>query len=105
MGIAVYELPSGGDPKDEGRHGELVVRPSGLVCYHDNPADVQKEREAVWVNEKNPTFIPAYPPALQGEPRFEVWFMIDATRELRVSARDLRTGQMAVENVVVTKLS
>jgi hypothetical protein len=31
--------------------------------------------------------------------------MIDATRELRVSARDLRTGQMAVENVVVTKLS
>jgi hypothetical protein len=101
----VYELASGGNTGVQGRHGELVVRPSGLICFHDNPAADQKDREAVWVNEKNPTFIPAYPPALQGEPRFEVWFMIDATRGLRVSARDLRTGQMAVENVVITKLS
>jgi molecular chaperone DnaK (HSP70) len=104
MGIAVYELPFGGNTGEKGRQGELVVRPSGHICYHDNPAADQKDREAVWVNEKNPTFIPAYPPALQGEPRFEVWFMIDATRGLRVSARDLRTGQMAVENVMITKL-
>jgi molecular chaperone DnaK (HSP70) len=105
MGIAVYELPSGGNTGDGGKQAELVVRPSGHVCYHDNPAADQKDRGAIWVNEKKPTFIPAYPPALQGEPRFEVWFMIDATRGLRVSARDLRTGQMAVENVMVTKLS
>jgi hypothetical protein len=31
--------------------------------------------------------------------------MIDATRQLLASARDLRTGKMAVENIVVTRLS
>jgi molecular chaperone DnaK (HSP70) len=105
LGIPVYELPSGGCIRNAARHRELVIQSSGVIRCNDASCAAEEEREAVWVNEKNPTFIPADPPALQGEPRFEVWFMIDATRQLLASARDLRTGRMAVENIVVAKLS
>jgi molecular chaperone DnaK (HSP70) len=105
MGISVYEVPSGGNTCNNGRHRELVIQSSGLIRCHDPSDAAGEEQEPVWVNEKSPAFIPADPPALQGEPRFEVWFMIDATRQLLASARDLRTGKMAVENIVLTRLS
>jgi molecular chaperone DnaK (HSP70) len=105
MGIPVYEVPFLGNTRDEGRTRELVIQSSGLIRCTDTSGAAEEGREATWVNEKSPTFIPADPPALQGEPRFEIWFMIDATRQLLLSARDLRTGRMAVENIVVTRLS
>jgi hypothetical protein len=51
-----------------------------------------------WINEKNLPLIPADPPAIRGEPRFELWFSIDSSRELLISARDLRTGREVLEN-------
>lgn len=105
LGIPVYEVPSGRCTRDAGKHRELVIQSSGVIRCNDTSGAAEEEREAVWLNEKNPTFIPADPPALQGEPRFEVWFMIDPTRQLLASARDMRTGRMAVENIVVTRLS
>lgn len=105
MGIPVYEVPSGGNIRNDGRHRELVIQSSGHIRCNDTSGEIKEGQEAVWVNEKMPTFIPADPPALRGEPRFEVWFMIDGTRQLLASARDLKTGRMAVENIVVARLS
>lgn len=91
MGIPVYLLPGDGTPeKNPGI--ELVSDPTGAVtiapCQASDPG-----QDAYFVNEHEPTFLIAHPPAYQGEIRFEVQLAIDSGRCLLISARDLRTGE------------
>ena len=57
------------------------------------------------MNEQNPTFLIAEPPAEQGEARFEVEFNIDANKRLTLTARELTTGSLALKNYPVVKLT
>jgi hypothetical protein len=68
-------------------------------------ADEEERRSHFWVNEHSPTFLPADPPARQGEARFEVEFGIDANKRLLVTARDLRTGRLTHRDYPVVKLT
>jgi molecular chaperone DnaK (HSP70) len=57
------------------------------------------------VNEKNPTFLTANPPAQMGEVRFEVSFSIDGNKRLLITARDLKTGRLLYRDFPVVKLT
>jgi hypothetical protein len=57
------------------------------------------------MNEKSPTFIAAVPPALQGEPRFEVKFFINANKQLVISVFDIKMNQIINEQQTVITLS
>jgi molecular chaperone DnaK (HSP70) len=57
------------------------------------------------MNEGNPTFLVADPPAEQGEPRFEASFSIDENKRLLITARDLETGKTMYQDYPVVKLT
>ena len=65
----------------------------------------EEQRSIFWMNEQNPTFLIAEPPAEQGEARFEVEFNIDANKRLTLTARELTTGSLALKNYPVVKLT
>lgn len=57
------------------------------------------------MNENNPTFLVADPPASQGEPRFEVEFFVDAQKRLVINARDLLHQHRVLSAVPVVRLT
>lgn len=104
LGLEIYEIGR----KEVVREGkgaalDLVFDPSGAARF-------QKRQEAditstFWVNEKNPTFIHAYPKAKRGDKRFPVQFSIDGNKRLCVTVRDVRTGRMLLQDHPVVKLT
>ncbi|MDD5369011.1 MAG: Hsp70 family protein [Anaerolineaceae bacterium] len=104
LGIAIFEI---GDrrPRGNGQALELVFDPSGAARVMPVSPDEQEHRSSFWMNENNPTFLSAIPPAMQGEPRYEVEFNIDGNKRLLISARDLKTGQLAYQDYPVVKLT
>lgn len=103
MGVAIYEM--GQSPKGEPQPFELVFDPSGAARVMEISADEQVKREMFWINETAPTFLPADPPAVKGEARFEVEFSIDPNKRLLISARDLKSGSWVYRNFPMIKLS
>ena len=63
------------------------------------------DRRYFWLNEHNPTFLPADPPTKAGEERFEVEFNIDANKRLLVTARDLKTGRLIYKDYPMVRLT
>jgi hypothetical protein len=57
------------------------------------------------MNEGQPTFLVADPPAQRGEPRFEVEFSVDSNKRLLLTARDLQTGRLLYQAYPVVKLT
>jgi molecular chaperone DnaK (HSP70) len=57
------------------------------------------------MNEGNPTFLIADPPAEQGKPRFEAAFSIDENKRLLITAHDLQTGRTVYRDYPVVKLT
>jgi molecular chaperone DnaK (HSP70) len=57
------------------------------------------------MNEHSPTFLDADPPGVQGEPRFDVEFTIDANKRLLITARDLKTGNLVLKDFPVVRLT
>lgn len=102
LGIPVYELPGAGQGSGD-MSRELVSDPAGGVQLVESRGE-SDQKAAFWVNEQDPFFITADPPALPGESRFELRFSIDGNKQLLVSARDLKTGRIAAENRPVTRL-
>ncbi len=102
LGIPVYELP-GAEQGNQYRSRELVSDPEGGVRLVES-RDESDQRAAFWVNERDPFFLTADPPTLPGESRFELSFSLDGNKQLLVSARDLKTGRIAVENRPVIRL-
>jgi hypothetical protein len=84
---------------------ELVFDPSGAARVMPVSPDEQERRSSFWMNEHSPTFLGADPPAMQGEPRYEVEFNIDGNKRLLITARDLKTGRLAYQDYPVVKLT
>lgn len=104
MGLAIYEL---GEQRQRAssRPVELVFDPSGAARITHLTADEQEKRSMFWMNEKNQTFLTANPPAMRGEARFTVEFMIDENKRLTITARDIITGQLIHKDYPVVKLT
>lgn len=105
LGIAVFEL---GERRGQGGGGpavELVFDPSGAARVVQVSADEEERRTRFWMNEEQPTFLDAEPPASAGEQRFQVEFGIDGNKRLLITARDLRTGRVSYHEHPVVKLT
>lgn len=84
---------------------ELVFDPSGAARMVEIMPDEDERRSHFWLNEHSPTFLPADPPAQQGEGRFQIEFNIDANKRLLITATDIKTGRVTHRNFPVIKLS
>lgn len=104
MGLAIFEL---GEVSRRGTQQpvELIFDPSGGVRVVQLTADDVERQYRFWVNEKNPTFLTANPPARMGEVRFEVTFSIDGNKRLLITARDLKTERLLYRDFPVVKLT
>jgi len=101
FGIDIYELSDKGI-NGTGKGG-LVQNSNGeWVFEHES---VRKESGIeFWMNEKNPTFIEAHPPANKGEKRFTVIFMVDSNKMLLVTVWDEKIKKYLYENYPVVNL-
>ena len=104
LGIALFEI---GEQRQRGggQAVELVFDPSGAARISPVTPDDEDRRTYFWMNEGNPTFLTAEPPAKQGEPRFEVSFSIDGNKRLLITARDVQTGKTIYQDYPVVKLT
>jgi molecular chaperone DnaK (HSP70) len=104
MGIPLYERQGAGRGSSGQSFRELVVHQSGTVVVTGKEDLPGGHGGSAWINERTLALIPVDPPAVRGEPRLEVWFSIDASRQLRASARDIRTGKLVMENHPLAQL-
>jgi len=104
LGLAVFELRQPGLP-GQNDQVELVFDLSGAARITRLTSDEAQERTRFWINERNPTFLHADPPARQGEARFEVEFGIDGNKRLLVTARDVQTKRLIYREHPVVQLS
>jgi molecular chaperone DnaK len=104
LGIAIFEI---GERRRRGggEAMELVFDPSGAARISPVTADDEARRTRFWMNEGNPTFLKAEPPAMQGEARFEAAFSIDGNKRLLITAHDLQTGRVVYRDYPVVKLT
>ncbi len=93
LGIPVYELARDPDQVPGGTL-ELVADTGGGLRCADAVTGITHRADPVWVNERTPTYLVATPPATKGEPRFELTFSIDGSKQLLVTARDVLTGRL-----------
>jgi molecular chaperone DnaK (HSP70) len=103
LGIPLYEIsaaPGAGTPALE-----LVSDPAGGVRVAGPSGNAGEGSRPVLVNGRTPTLLPADPPALKGEPRFELTFTLDRERQLCVTARDLVTGTLVKKDAPVHRLT
>ncbi|MBI5366731.1 MAG: Hsp70 family protein [Planctomycetes bacterium] len=110
LGLAIFELAERGRGGG-GRGGpgtaavELIFDPSGAARLVEVSPAEEEERAHFWMNERNPTFLAADPPARRGEARFEVEFSVDANKQLLVTARELPQGRLVLRDQPVVKLT
>lgn len=103
LGIAIFELSEKNQPGDF--LTELVFDPSGAARITQVTAHDLEQRSHFWMNEHNPTFLIANPPALQGEARFEVEFTVDSNKRLLITARDAKNDRQVYKDFPVVKLT
>lgn len=103
LGIAIYEM--GQQRASDKPSVELVFDPGGAARLVQLSANEQQDRTLFWMNENSPTFLIAEPPAEAGQPRFEVEFFIDANKRLILTARDLATGKLVLDQSPVVRLT
>ena len=100
LGVPLYEIISPGTGLGGyARKRELRFETQGMIRMEDDAGSSGDELGQRWMNEGEIPLIPADPPAIRGEPRFELIFSVNGSRELVVSARDLRTGRQVLDNV------
>lgn len=102
LGIPLYEFRASPDPGTPAL--ELVSDPAGGVRLAGPAEDAGPGGMPVPVNGRTPTLLAADPPALKGEPRFELTFTLDRERHLCVTARDLATGTLVKKDAPVHRL-
>ncbi len=104
LGLTVFEM---GEPHQATAEApvELVFDPSGAARLLPVEPDEAERRNLFWMNEGQPTFLVADPPAQRGEARFEVEFKIDANKRLLLTARDVQTGRLTHRDYPVVKLT
>ncbi len=103
LGLAIFEIAETSSISSNGV--EIVFDPAGIArVMQITPNDVE-QRSIFWMNEAQPTFLPANPPAARGEPRFEVEFCVDANKRLTMTSRDIKTGDLTHKDYPVVKLT
>lgn len=103
LGLAIFEIAESSSISSDSV--EIVFDPSGVArVMQITPNDVE-QRSLFWMNESQPTFLPANPPAVRGEPRFEVEFCVDANKRLTMTSRDVKTGIITHKDYPVVKLT
>ena len=104
LGLSIFEI--GERRRLASQDGvELVFDPSGAARIIQVTPQEVLDRSQFWMNEKSPTFLMADPPAEVGDPRFEISFLIDQNKRLLVTARDLLSGTITLEDVPVVHLT
>ncbi|MDD1686628.1 hypothetical protein [Methanoregula sp.] len=103
LGIPLYELRTA--PEATAPDLELVSDPAGGIRLAGPPEDTNGGSRPVLMNGRTPTLLTADPPALKGEPRFELTFVLDRERRLCVTARDLMTGLLVKREAPVHQLT
>jgi molecular chaperone DnaK len=103
LGIGIFEIGSQASRTPGAL--EIVFDPGGAARIMPITPREEEQRSVFWMNEHNPTFLIAEPPAKQGEARFEVEFNIDSNKRLTLTARELSTGSLALKNYPVVKLT
>jgi molecular chaperone DnaK (HSP70) len=104
LGLAIFEMGEAPAGREE-QPVELVFDPSGAARVRQVTPEDRERRQYFWVNEQNPTFLTADPPARRGEPRFEVEFGIDGNKRLLVTVRDVKTSRVTHRDFPVVKLT
>jgi molecular chaperone DnaK len=104
FGLAIYELAHA-TYRDSGADLEIVFDSEGGARAVELTPQRRQERSIRWLNEHNPTFLHADPPADVGTPRFRVEFAVDAHKRLTVSAYDLTSHVWILDRHPVVRLS
>lgn len=103
LGIAIFEIGEG--RKRTGNPLELVFDPTGAPRLCPVTPEEEEKRTYFWMNENQPTFLTAEPPARRGEARYQVEFGIDANKQLLITTRDAVTGKAIHRDYPVVKLT
>jgi len=103
LGIPLYEISTA--PDAEGPALELVSDPAGGCRLAGPPENASAGHKPHLANERTPTLLAADPPALKGDPRFELTFVLDQERQLCITARDLVTGRLVKKDAPVHRLT
>lgn len=101
LGLAIYEIS---EHYTKSKSNELVFDPTGAARIVEISPEEENRRTYFWMNEDQPTFLIADPPAQKGEARFEVDFLIDNNKRLIINALDLKTRELVYKNYPVVKL-
>jgi hypothetical protein len=104
LGLAIFEISERRAPQS-GQALELIFDPSGAPRVMEVSPTEEDRRTYFWMNEGQPTFLTADPPAQRGEARFSVAFDIDGNKRLLITARDLATGKCTHRDYPVVKLT
>lgn len=102
LGIPLYRF--GRDGREDCAGIELVSDEAGGMRVAGPAPDAVTGGKPIWVNERTLTLLVASPPAVKGEPRFELTFSIDAGRQLLLTARDVATGELVKRDTPVHRL-
>ena len=102
LGIPLYEIRT--CPDTHVPSLELVADEAGGIRLASPAKDACPDNRPVLANGRTPLLLSADPPALKGEPRFELTFALDGERRLLVTARDLMTGTLIKKDAPVLQL-
>jgi hypothetical protein len=103
LGIPLYAMPA---PQGESISAlELVADETGGVRLAGPAPDSAAQSRPVPVNGGIPVYLTAVPPAVKGEPRFELTFTIDAARSLCVTVRDRATNRLLKKDEAIHTLT
>ncbi|GIV66617.1 MAG: Hsp70 family protein [Chloroflexota bacterium] len=105
LGLAIFEIRNPLESSFFQENLELIFDPQGSARIVQLSSQKIEERTCFFVNEHCPTFLTADPPSEPGLPRFEISFSIDSQKRLTITARDLQTGVIILDNHPVIRLS
>jgi molecular chaperone DnaK (HSP70) len=103
LGIPLYEIRGTAAGKEPSI--ELVSDPAGGVRCAGPAGSAGTGSRPLPVNGRTPVLLVADPPAVKGEPRFELTFLLDRDKQLCLSARDLVTGTLIKRDAPVHRLT
>jgi molecular chaperone DnaK (HSP70) len=104
MSLLLYEMSDSG--REQPSAGlELQFDSNGAARLTASAAALRDNRNYFWMNERQPFFLNADPPARKGQSVFHVQFGVDNNKRLVVTVTDLRSGTKVYDNYPVVKLS
>ena len=104
LGLAIFEV-SEHRRLDTAEPVELMFDPGGAARIVPITPQDEENRSLFWMNEHQPTFLVANPPAEMGQPRFRVEFNVDANKRLTITVRDMVTNSLTHRDYPVVKLT